>query len=98
LLAPLRRQVAHERARSPLGLSFVPPVQAMSEPLAPGESWGLFTNTIAYEVTRDVKPHVLSMGVAVFVGAACGVTAALFTRTNLKWCAANEDWHSNHTQ
>lgn len=73
-------------------------MQAMSEPLAPGESWGLFTNTIAYEVTRDVKPHVLSMGVAVFVGAACGVTAALFTRTNLKWCAANEDWHSNHTQ
>jgi chloride channel 7 len=59
--------------------------EAMAEPMEPGGSWGLFTNTIAYEVTRDVKPHVLSMGVAIFVGAACGVTASLFTRTNLKW-------------
>jgi len=47
----------------------------------------LFSNTIAYEITRMVKTHVFAMGVAVFVGAACGLTASLFTRTNLKWCA-----------
>ena len=63
----------------------------MTEKLQPGESRGLFSNTIAYEVTRDVKPHVLSMGVAIFVGAACGLTAALFTRTNLKWYAVTTD-------
>ena len=62
--------------------------RAFAESLYEGENPGLFSNTITYEVTRKVNTHVLAMGVAVFIGAACGLTAALFTRVNLKWCAA----------
>ena len=60
--------------------------RAFAESLYEGENPGLFNNTITYEVTRKVNTHVLAMGVAVFIGAACGLTAALFTRVNLKWC------------
>lgn len=60
--------------------------RAFAESLSEGENPGLFSNTITYEVTRTVKTHVLAMCVAVFIGAACGLTASLFTRTNLKWC------------
>ena len=58
--------------------------RAVAESLSEGETPGLFSNTIAYEVVRPVKTHVYAMFVAVFVGAACGLTASLFTRTNLK--------------
>ena len=61
--------------------------RAFAESLYEGENPGLFNNTITYEITRKVNTHVLAMGVAVFIGAACGLTAALFTRVNLKWCA-----------
>jgi hypothetical protein len=64
--------------------------RAFAESLYEGENPGLFSNTIAYEVTRMVKTHVLAMGVAVFIGAACGLTAALFTRVNLKWCGSGD--------
>jgi len=60
--------------------------RAFAESLYEGENPGLFNNTIAYEINRKVNTHVLAMGVAVFIGAACGLTAALFTRVNLKWC------------
>ena len=62
--------------------------RAFAESLYEGENPGLFNNTITYEQTRKVNTHVLAMGVAVFIGAACGLTAALFTRVNLKWCAS----------
>lgn len=58
--------------------------RAFAESLGSGETPGLFSNTITYETTKTVKTHVYAMAVAVFVGAACGLTAALFTRTNLK--------------
>ena len=59
--------------------------RAFAESLYEGENPGLFNNTITYEITRKVNTHVLAMGVAGFIGAACGLTAALFTRVNLKW-------------
>ena len=59
--------------------------RAFAESLAEGENPGLFSNTIAYEASRMVTTHVLAMGVAVFIGAACGLAASMFTRTNLKW-------------
>jgi hypothetical protein len=58
--------------------------RAFAESLAEGENPGLFSNTIAYEATKKVTTHVLAMGVAVFIGAACGLAASMFTRTNLK--------------
>ena len=59
--------------------------RAFAESLSEGENPGLFSNTIAYEATKAVTTHVLAMGVAVFIGAACGLAASMFTRTNLKW-------------
>lgn len=62
--------------------------RGFAESLADGETLGLFNNSIAYETNKIVKTHVLSMVVAMFVGAANGFMCAIFTRINLKWCAS----------
>lgn len=65
--------------------------RGFAESLADGETLGLFNNSIAYETNKIVKTHVLSMVVAMFVGAANGFMGAIFTRINLKWRAPSHD-------
>ena len=45
----------------------------------------LARDAILFEVTRPVKMHALASGVAIVIGAACGLAAAAFTWATLVW-------------